>query len=83
MSRIAHTQPALRCRQLRTKLSRSQAWQSWWSEARPSTFNAIVARDCPANEDDFVGGSSHSTPPRTARLPKLPRLRNKRTIFSW
>ena len=63
----------LRCRQLRTKLSRSQAWQSWWSEARPSTFNAIVARDCPANENDCIDGSSHSTPPRTARLPKLPR----------
>jgi len=36
-------------RTLRTRLSRSQAWQSWWREERPSTFNAIIARDCPAD----------------------------------
>ena len=28
---------------------RSQAWRAWWRESRPSTFNAIIARDRNSN----------------------------------
>lgn len=47
-------------RSLRTRTFRSKAWQSWWREERPSTFNAIVARDCPPLENGRTssGGSS-------------------------
>lgn len=34
-------------RVLSTKKSRAHAWQGWWAEHRPSTFNAIIARDRP------------------------------------
>jgi hypothetical protein len=32
-------------RALRTNFNRTAAWQSWWSEERQSTFNALIRRD--------------------------------------
>lgn len=42
---------------------RSQAWQSWWRENRPSTFNAIIARDRTVKSQT----TPHSSPYNTGR----------------
>lgn len=40
---------------------RSQAWQAWWRENRPSTFNAIIARDRTSSRLPSPYMSSYST----------------------
>jgi hypothetical protein len=49
-------------RSLRTRTFRSKAWQSWWREERPSTFNAIVARDCPPTENGRTSSGGGGLP---------------------
>ena len=56
-----HTRMHL-CRSLRTRTFRSKAWQSWWREERPSTFNAIVARDCPPTENGRTSSGGGGLP---------------------
>ena len=43
---------------LRTNFNRTAAWQSWWSEERQSTFNALIRRD--QGRRSFEGRQSYS-----------------------
>jgi hypothetical protein len=42
---VAVTGAFLRCRSQGTGAERAKAWESWWSEQRPSHFNAMLAQD--------------------------------------